>query len=31
MPDHFRVGLGGDTATIEEGLARIGAALDELR
>lgn len=30
MPDHFRVGLGGDTEVIKEGLARIGAALDEL-
>ena len=31
MPEHFRVGLGGDTAMLEEGLARIGSALDELR
>lgn len=30
MPDHFRVGLGGDTRILEEGLARIGAAMDEL-
>ena len=30
MPDHFRVGLGGDTEMIKEGLARLGAALDEL-
>lgn len=30
MPDHFRVGLGGDTELIKEGLARLGAALDEL-
>lgn len=30
MPDHFRVGLGGATADLEEGLRRIGAALDEL-
>ena len=29
-PDHFRVGLGGDTMILEEGLARIGAAMDEL-
>ncbi len=29
-PDHFRVGLGGDTEVIKEGLARLGAALDEL-
>ena len=31
MPDHFRVGLGGDTEVLEEGLARLGSALDELR
>ena len=31
MPDRFRVGLGGPTEIIQEGLARIGAALDELR
>ncbi|HYC94912.1 MAG TPA: pyridoxal phosphate-dependent aminotransferase [Sphingomicrobium sp.] len=31
MPDHFRVGLGGDTELLEEGLARLGSALDELR
>ena len=31
MPDHFRVGLGGETAMLEEGLARIGEALDELQ
>jgi hypothetical protein len=30
MPNHFRVGLGGDTEIIKEGLARLGAALDEL-
>lgn len=30
MQDHFRVGLGGDTEMLEEGLARIGSALDEL-
>lgn len=29
-PDHFRIGLGGDTEVIKEGLARLGAALDEL-
>lgn len=28
-PDHFRVGIGGDTAIVEEGLARLGKALDE--
>ena len=31
MPDRFRVGLGGDTKLLTEGLARIGAALDELQ
>lgn len=31
MPDHFRVGLGGDTDMLKEGLARLGAALDELK
>lgn len=30
MPDHFRIGLGGDTEMLVEGLARIGSALDEL-
>jgi hypothetical protein len=30
MPDHFRVGLGGPTRMIEEGLARLGRALDAL-
>ncbi|HEY6804588.1 MAG TPA: aminotransferase class I/II-fold pyridoxal phosphate-dependent enzyme [Pyrinomonadaceae bacterium] len=30
MPDHFRVGMAGDTAELENGLARLGAALDEL-
>lgn len=30
MPNYFRIGLGGDTETIKEGLARLGAALDEL-
>lgn len=31
MPEHFRIGLGGGTDMLEEGLARLGAALDELR
>lgn len=31
MPEHFRVGLGGATDIVEEGLKRIGMALDELR
>jgi aspartate/methionine/tyrosine aminotransferase len=30
MPSHFRLGLGGDTEIIKEGLARLSAALDEL-
>lgn len=30
MRDHFRVGLGGDTGMLEQGLARLGSALDEL-
>ena len=30
MPHRFRVGLGGPTEIVEEGLARIGSALDEL-
>lgn len=28
-PSHFRIGLGGDTASLTEGLRRLGAALDE--
>jgi aspartate/methionine/tyrosine aminotransferase len=28
-PDHFRIGLGGDSEVLREGLARISAALDE--
>ena len=30
MPAHFRVGIAGDTAVLEEGLQRLGDALDEL-
>ena len=30
MPAHFRIGLGGDTETMAEGLVRLGAALDEV-
>ncbi len=30
LPNHLRIGLGGDTEVIKEGLARLGAALDEL-
>lgn len=29
-PDHFRLGLGGDSRLLEEGLSRLGTALDEL-
>lgn len=29
-PDHFRLGYGGPTEMVEEGLARIGRALDEM-
>lgn len=31
MPAHFRLGLGGDSETLVEGLERLGYALDELR
>jgi aspartate/methionine/tyrosine aminotransferase len=30
MPQHFRIGLGCDTATLAAGLQRLGAALDEM-
>ncbi len=30
MPDHFRIGIGGKTELLEEGLRRLGRALDEL-
>lgn len=30
MPEHFRIGIGGETEMVEEGLARLGRALDEL-
>jgi aspartate/methionine/tyrosine aminotransferase len=29
MPRHFRLGIGGETATLQAGLERLGAALDE--
>jgi aspartate/methionine/tyrosine aminotransferase len=29
MPAHFRVGMGGDSETLAEGLKRLGKALDE--
>ena len=31
MPDHFRIGLGGEPEMTYEGLRRLGAALDELK
>ena len=31
MPAHFRVGIAADTDTLEEGLRRLGLALDESR
>ena len=31
MPDHFRIGFGLPTADFEEGLGRLGQALDDLR
>ena len=30
MPDHFRIGIGGQTELLEEGLNRVGKALDEI-
>jgi len=30
MPAHFRVGIAGDSVSLEEGLDRLGRALDEL-
>jgi aspartate/methionine/tyrosine aminotransferase len=29
MPQHFRIGIGGDTPTLRAGLERLGSALDE--
>jgi hypothetical protein len=31
MPDHFRIGVGGDSEALKQGLERIGQALDEMR
>lgn len=31
MPDHFRIGIGGDADNLRAGLERLGWALDELR
>ena len=30
MPEHFRIGIGGETENVAAGLERLGAALDEL-
>ena len=30
MPAHFRIGISGETATLEAGLERLGKALDEI-
>jgi aspartate/methionine/tyrosine aminotransferase len=30
MPDHFRLGIAGDTETLRIGLERLGKALDEV-
>jgi aspartate/methionine/tyrosine aminotransferase len=30
-PGHFRIGVGGPTEMVEEGLSRLGAAMDELK
>jgi aspartate/methionine/tyrosine aminotransferase len=30
MPEHFRLGFGGETAKLAEGLKRLGSALSEL-
>jgi aspartate/methionine/tyrosine aminotransferase len=29
MPRHFRLGIGGETAALQAGLERLGAALDQ--
>jgi aspartate/methionine/tyrosine aminotransferase len=31
MPDHFRIGIGGETEALRESLERLGAALDEFQ
>ena len=31
MPEHFRIGIGGNIEMTQEGLSRLGKALDELR
>ncbi len=31
MPDHFRIGIGGETQRLQNGLERVGRALDDWR
>lgn len=31
MPDHFRIGIGGETEALAQGLERLGTALDEFK
>jgi aspartate/methionine/tyrosine aminotransferase len=31
MPDHFRIGIGGETEPLRESLVQLGAALDEFK
>jgi len=31
MPDRVRIGIGGETTEVEEGLHRLAQALDEVR
>ena len=31
MPEHFRIGIAGDSETLEQGLSRLGDALDEIQ
>jgi aspartate/methionine/tyrosine aminotransferase len=31
MPEHFRIGIGGDTDSLRAGLERLGSALDEFQ
>jgi aspartate/methionine/tyrosine aminotransferase len=30
LPDHFRIGFGGDTSDLKEGLSRLGEAMDRI-
>src|SRR5262249_60979217 len=31
LQDHFRIGIGGDTQMVSEGLSRLSAALQEMK